>query len=604
MDDENSLNKSIDNAKKHYRSMFTLPTTRTALLILAPLCLAIGLVSYLAVPHQGLALSLLVALSFFVLTVTADLIVSKLILRADPIFTIRRTLFLSVFSLGVWLIFMILGAALGFGFGELWWFRLSLLGFAAIVTLRIIVFTATSDAAVWRRGLAVLLQPSFCLAPLVFFWRGISGAHPLQILPFMIISPAIALIAVLLFFQPIKRLGRDYSMPSLPLFKAFIADWVDADNAPLEKFFEDLGEDTDVEVDVLKFESSSKPKAAIILSHVHPGPFSNVGSSLLPSMMKHEFQKECNCEACTPLGILGHERDLASQAQNRKIVSQVLAAAKFKAPDGSASPLVRVNEGVASASCQIFGDTAFLTFTLAPETTEDLPEQLGRFVSDEAAKHGLKHTLVVNAHNSLTDVVDVEEHLEALQTAASGCLQKAVAQATGQFKVGAASVYPPEFTWKAGMGSGGITAIVVEVLGQKTAYVVIDGNNMVSGFREKVLAALGEAGFGESEVLTTDTHVVSGIVTGARGYHPVGEAMDQALLIRYIRETAIKAEANMEAATAGYLQLVVPKVRAIGEARLKSLTTLVDKAIGKAKQTVVPVFGLEGLILILLLLFL
>lgn len=417
------------------------------------------------------------------------------------------------------------------------------------------------------------------------------------------ISPAVALAAGLLFFYPIERLGRAFSISSIPLFKAFIVDWVTGDNAPLEALFEDMGEDADIEVEVLKFESS-KPKAAVILSHVHPGPFSNIGSSLLPSMMKHEFQKEYSCEACTPLGILGHELDLASQAANRKIVSQVVAASRFKALGDSASPFVRVTEGVASASCQIFGDTAFLSFTLAPETTEDMPQELGAIVSEEAAKYGLKHAIVVNTHNSLTDLVDVEEHLDALRTVASRCLQKAVAQSTSPFKVGAASVYPQEFSLKAGMGSGGITALVVETQGQKTAYVVIDGNNMVSGLREKVLAALGGAGFSEGEVFTTDTHAVSAIVTGRRGYHPVGEVMDKALLIRFICDTAKKAEANLEASTVGCLQLVVPKVRAIGEARLKSMTTLVDGAIQKVKQTVVPVFALEGLLLILILLFL
>ena len=583
--------------------MFTLPSLKIALVAVFALCLVIGLVGYVAVPAKGLLWIPLLGFSFFALTVSADLLVTRLILRKDPVFQLRRTLFLSLFGLGLWLVFMVLGVALVSGFGGLLWVNLSLLGFAAIVTLRIIVFKATSDAAVWRRELAVLLQPFFCLIPLVFFWGGISGVGPLHVLPFIVISPIIALVVGLLFFYPIERLGKASSISSIPLFKAFIADWVNGDNGPLEKLFEDMGEDADITVEVLKFESS-KPKAAIILSHVHPGPFSNIGSSLLPSMMKHEFQKECNCEACTPLGLLGHELDLASQAANRKIVSHVVAAARFKALGGFASPFVRVTEGVASASCQIFGDTAFLSFTLAPETTEDMPQELGSIVSEEAAKYGLKHAVVVNTHNSLTDLVDVEEHLEALRTVASSCLQKAVAQPTGSFSVGAASVYPQEFSLKAGMGSGGITALVVETQGQKTAYVVIDGNNMISGLREKILSALGEAGFSESEVFTTDTHAVSAIVTGRRGYHPVGEVMDQTLLIRLICDVTKKAEANLEASTVGCLQLVVPKVRAIGEARLKSMTTLVDKAIQKVKQWVAPIFGLEGLLLVLLLLFL
>ena len=73
-------------------------------------------------------------------------------------------------------------------------------------------------------------------------------------------------------------------------------------------------------------------------------------------------------------------------------------------------------------------------------------------------------------------------------------------------------------------------------------------------------------------------------------------------LFNYISEVAKKAEANLEACKAGCIQFIVPQVRVIGEERLKSVTTLVDKAIVKAKQIVVPIFGSEGLLLILLLL--
>ncbi len=141
--------------------------------------------------------------------------------------------------------------------------------------------------------------------------------------------------------------------------------------------------------------------------------------------------------------------------------------------------------------------------------------------------------------------------------------------------IGGASVFPKEFSLKDGMGTGGITALVVEVENQKTAYVIIDGNNMVPGLREKIIDSLSSIGFGESEVFTTDTHAVSALITGGRGYHPVGEVMDHEVLIRHIIEATKKAETNLETSTAGFLRFVVPQVRVIGEARLKSMTTLV-----------------------------
>jgi putative membrane protein len=168
--------------------------------------------------------------------------------------------------------------------------------------------------------------------------------------------------------------------------------------------------------------------------------------------------------------------------------------------------------------------------------------------------------------------------------------------------VGAATVFPEEFTLKAGMGTGGITALVIQVERQKTVYVIIDGNNMISGLREKLLDALATLGFDESEVFTTDTHAVSALVTGRRGYHPVGEVMDYELLIRFIGEVAKKAESNLEVCNAGCFQFMVPKVRVIGEEQLNSITTLVDKAIVKTKRIVAPIFAVEGLFLLLLLL--
>ena len=295
-----------------------------------------------------------------------------------------------------------------------------------------------------------------------------------------------------------------------------------------------MGTNSDIEVTVLKFDAS-KPKAAIIVPQVHPGPFKNIGSSLLPSLMKKGYEHAFGGDACVPLGILGHELDLASQAQNNKIINQTVDSAKFKAQDTLASPLVRVKEGTATASCQIFGDTAFLSFSLAPNTTEDLPQELGRIVTEKAKTLGLKNALVVNTHNCLTAVFDTAEHLDELIAAASKCLQKAVALPTKPFRVGSATLFPTEFNLKAGMGAGGITSIVVEVENQKTAYIIIDGNNMIPGLRETILDILAGLGFDSSEVFTTDTHSVTASITGRRGYHPVGEVMDHKLLLNYIR---------------------------------------------------------------------
>jgi putative membrane protein len=548
--------------------------------------------------------SLALGISLFAVTFLADSATNKVVLKGDPIFSMRRTLVLSLAGWVFWLVFLGLGAGLSFAFGWLLWVKFSLLGFAVVVTLRFMVFNAISSATKWRQLLSTLLQPALSIAVFLVFWAAYPGTIAIswQILLFVFAAPIIGFITVALLLSSIDRLGKTlYSLPALPLFRAFILNWVDNQNAPLEKHLEEMGENADIQVTLLKFDAS-KPKAAIIVPQVHPGPFKNIGSSLLPSLLKSEVEKEFGSDVCVLLGLLGHELDLASQAQNYRIVAQVIASAKFEPQCSLASPFFRVNEGVASASCQIFGDTALLSFTLAPKTTEDLPQELGRIVAEEAKKLGLQNTVVVNCHNCLTSIVDTDEHIDELQRAASKCLQEVVAYQAKPFSVGSNTVVPSEFTLKAGMGTGGITVIVVQVEKQKTAYVVIDGNNMVPGLREKILDTLSGLGFDSGEVFTTDTHAVTASITGQQGYHPVGEVMDQTLLIQYIVETTKKAEANLEGCRAGCRTFLVPQVRVIGEERLKSITTLVDKAIVKAKHIVAPLFGAEGLVLILLLL--
>jgi putative membrane protein len=597
---DSSLNRSIDDAKKHYSSLFVLPSFRTLLIGLALVNVVAGLTSYLFFSSaKGLFIGFLLGLSFFLLNFLSDTLISKKILD-DLVFTLRRTTALSFVGWIFWLAFLIIGTALSVLFGSLVWIRLCLLGFSVLVTLRSVVFFSVASGSNQRILLAILLQPILCILPFVTLWQNLNIAA-VEYLPFLVVSPFVAIISAKVFIYVLDQMGKtSYGVASIKIFKSFMLNWVAALNSPLESFFEEMGKDKDVPVNLLKFDSS-KPKAAIIVPFVHPGPFKNIGSSLLPSLLKKEFEKTYNCSACVPLGLLGHELDAASQAQNHKIIDHVLRGADFEASMSKATPFVRVSKGNVSASCQIFEKTALLSFTLSPKTTEDFPQELERIIQEETKMLGLDSAILINAHNSLTENSENEASLEVLRDVAFDCLQKAISQKSYLFEVGSATVYPSEFSLKDGMGAGGITAVVIRVNGEKALYVVIDGNNMISGLREKILCALNSDGFDQCEVFTTDTHAVSAVVVGRRGYHPIGELINQDRLIEIIKEAAHNAVANLETCKVGYRHIEVPKVRLIGTESLESLTVLIDKTIRRAKQIVAPIFGLEGLLLILLL---
>jgi putative membrane protein len=517
---------------------------------------------------------------------------------------LRRSLALSLFCWIIWSGFLLIGSTFGILFENLIWLKLAFLGFTAVLTFRVVVFLSTSSVGIVQRVISSFIHPLLHLFVLLFFWENVFVSISFQFIPFLIISSITGFFSATLFIFLLDQMGKKkYGVHAIPLFRAFMLNWVVGLNDPFERFLEKLGKNELIEVMLLKFDAL-KTKAAIIVPFVHPGPFKNIGSSLLPSQLKHEFEKELNCDACIPLGILGHELDLASQTQNKKIIKSVIDASNFTTSKDNASPFVKVTEDNFTASCQIFGKTAFLSFTLAPETTEDLPQDLGTYVREEAKKLGIDNTIVVNAHNSITNKMEMDISLKALKNVAIKSLKKAISLPHYPFEIGIKTVFPEEFTLRDGLGPGGITSLVVNVAEQKTAYVVIDGNNMVSGLREKIILSLKSKGIHEAEIFTTDTHAVSAVVLGSRGYHPVGEKMDEKILTDHILNVTKTAITTIEPCRSGCVQILVPDVRVIGEERLHSLSTLVDSALQRAKKSVIPIFGFEGLFLIVLLAFL
>ena len=602
---DNSLNASMDNAVKHYSSLFKLPSYRRVILLMALVCFGgsflstIGLFGY----PDGLLDALFLGFSLFLVNFILDYVVSMLLLRRDPIFSFRRTAAISLICMVLWLCFGLVGTMAAATSGLLWWIRLCLLGFSAVLILRLIVFTTTSRMSYKRVLTAAFLQPLSCAVPFLALWTRIGFPPTVQMGIFFAFSVVVALLSSFCFISLLNRIGKQaLGVPSFSLLKAFLLNWVLDLNAPFEELLEKLGEEQDVEVSLMKF-ISSQPKAMIVVPSVHPGPFKNIGSSILPSMIKNTLEKKLGCTVCVPHGLFGHELDLASQTQNQKIIDSIIHSKNAESLEAKASPFVSVSNGTATACCQVFGNLVFISFTLAPETTEDFPKELGLFVQQEAEKQGLACSAVVNAHNSINGISDMQKALDSLQMVASSCLEKASSLGRLPFGIGGATVFPKEFTLSDGMGPGGITAVVIQVGEQKTAYVVIDGNNMVSGLRERVLSALHSVGFDECEIFTTDTHAVNAVILGERGYHPVGEAMDNEKLINYIKKAALAALANLEPVkNIDCRKIVVPKVKVIGAKQLETLCLLTDRAIHKAKILAPSIFTLSGLVLMLVLL--
>jgi len=601
MASDKSLDRYIGKAARRYSSLFTLPSRRKIILSLCILCIfgGVSAILPLSFSYDGLVLGLMFGTSLFFIIVLSDFTITQSCMKADHVFNLRRCLILSLFSSLFWLGFTFLGDIIGVFFGNLdLWIKFFLFGFYAALILRLLVFSTASFADRGSAILSSLLQPILCIAP-IFFMNSVIRYDLTSLFIFFSLSIPIAVVTVFLFTILLDNVGKKtLGMPSLSLFKAFLVNWTENVNAPLERIFERLGDEMDIRLSLLAFRSGTKVKAVIVVPECHPGPFRNVGSSLLPYMIQDALEDKLECVASVPHGLLGHDFDLSSQLQSQKVVEGVLSYMDFSHFNSKVTPFIRIRKNGASASCQILGDCVFVTLTMAPKTMEDLPQKLASHIVGEAEKRGLSSTIVIDAHNSINGPFELDEAIRSLRKVAVTSLEEALSTRRSSFEVGVAKVVPKEFGVKEGMGPGGISVMVTKVGAQKTAYVTIDGNNMISGLREKILTMLQEIGIVDGEILTTDTHAVTGVVPTARGYYPIGEAIDHAKLISYIREATGKALDDLTPAEVSRRTGMVPNVKVIGEKPIADLCVLVEEAMKQAKRLAFSLFSAAGFLLI------
>jgi putative membrane protein len=591
---------------KRYSSLFTLPSHVAIAILLGALCLLGGVLAILPLKpsYNGLILSITFGGIFLSFTLASDIAISRSSMKGDPIFNLRRCSALSLFSCLIWFGVIFLGSLISV-FLETTdlWVKFFFLGFCGALMLRLLVFSTTSFADLGRMFFSSLLQPALCIIP-IFFVKSVTGYSFTQLPIFLLVSILIAVLTVFLFTYFLDRVGkRTLGVASSSIFKAFLANWTEGLNAPLETFFEKLGREQNVRVSMITFRANKGIKAMMVVPALHPGPFKNLGSSLLPSLIQTKLENKLQCVVSVPHGLVGHELDLSSQLQNQRVVEGILGFTTSSPNYSKATPFVRTRRNEATATCQIFGDCALLTLTIAPKTMEDLPQELDSFIAKEAEKRGLS-ALVIDAHNSIEGPFNINEAVASLRKASVASLQKSLSYERSSFEIGAATVVPKDFAVEEGMGPGGMSVIVTRVGDQKAAYVTIDGNNMISGLREKIHSELGGIGIVDGEVLTTDTHAVCGVVRTARGYHPLGEVMDQSKLINYIRQATINALENLEPAEASWHTEIIPNVNVIGEKRIEELCLVADRTAKQAKRLAMSLFSAASVLLILLFMFL
>ena len=511
------------------------------------------------------------ALVFAFPSIVVESLLWRFVLINDPLFYLRRCLALSLVVNLVWIVFLMAGSIIFktvSGFPQ----KPFLLGMLCALSLRSLAIFSLSKCGLPRKIIATLAQPLICLVV----------ALPLLRLP---VAQTVLLLAVAITISPtllypllsfIERKGKEaLGVSAMNLFRAFLLVFLDMKNQPLEKYLENLGVAENIGVSVLTFKrrSHSSIKAVIVVPNFHPGPFLNVGSSVLPMLIQNSVEAGTKAVAMVPHGVSGHEHNLVSQSENQKVVQRVSGLLGRGKRTATASRMIRSSVGNASATCQAFGRCGLVTLTTSPKDMEDIPTE----VSSGLHKGLLNfdHLLLIDSHNCIDELKPMtSQDFQDLMASGKEAMQQEELTEQRPFKVGGSKLKPAQFTLDQGIGPCGLSVILIEVDGFLSGYVTIDGNNMKAGLREDVLTLLKRRGINEAEVMTTDTHMVSGRVSTRLGYHPVGEAIDKDELLQLIGSAVKDALEDLEDSEAEWNSESV-LVKTLGRETFTKLTGLI-----------------------------
>jgi putative membrane protein len=136
-----------------------------------------------------------------------------------------------------------------------------------------------------------------------------------------------------------------------------------------------------------------------------------------------------------------------------------------------------------------------------------------------------------------------------------------------------------ELDKKSGVGESGVKVMVLEVGGQKTAYIILDANNMVIGFRDEILNAVKKTGVDFAEAMTTDTHFVNNL---SGGHNPLG-TRNQDIIIAKIVECTKKAIDDLEPVTAGVKLAKISKINTLGPTHSTELVTTISSIVAVSR---------------------
>ena len=317
------------------------------------------------------------------------------------------------------------------------------------------------------------------------------------------------------------------------------------------------------------FKREKGKQVILTVPNLHPGPMGEIGGGNLPKIIHDNFEEEM----LVAHGCATHDFNLVSESEINKVIDAIQRSRRDLVYSAGAGKSGRTTVGTVQVLYQRFGDSVLLVTTRSPFRTEDVDFSIGMTIMAEGHRW-FPHVAVIDAHNCMTDLsspVLLATHTATeYQKAAVDAMEACRTTPQFPFRVGVAHHTLP-YSREMGFGDLGIQVIVIEVDGQRTAYMLIDGNNMALGAREVLLEEVLHL-VDDAEIMTTDSHVVNTIT----GKNPVGMNVPVSEVTPYVIRALNAAIENLSPAEAAASTAQCDHIVVFGSNRISELASTVN----------------------------
>jgi len=379
---------------------------------------------------------------------------------------------------------------------------------------------------------------------------------------------------------------RNFGLSTLDVATMFFAQWVNGSHG-LEDLLSETGEVITTPVNVTAFyNKSGKIKASFIVPQIHYGPIGNLGGSEFPGLLSQSISAATGGPAFIFKGAANHDFNPVRASSVSKIEEAALLALQAaKKTKTSSASLIQGQSGASNVNGFTAGATAFLTLSRAPFNCEDIHQSLGRALRNQAIATGFEDAVIVDRHNCKVDNYlfgpGSKEYIEYEKAISNLHVPKPLA-----LQVGVAENY--NFGLRDGVGAAGVKAVIIQTGSHKSCFLVVDANNCIPEFREKIVSELqkvqkvGQVGRGRFDffdILTTDSHAVNSI----SGVHnPLGATVNWSNFIQEAKKVVEQAIGDVEPCSVGAASRDV-ELEVLGPQRSSELIITVNSIIAVLK---------------------